>query len=694
MNFKSLQSKMLFYFLGIMVGLQGLTFALIHLSGQTIAKQARQDELVLAKKAFDDFMVMQTDSLLKQTRLMASDFALKEAYSTQDNLTIQSAIRNHQQRIGAPVMLIIDRRTKVQFRGLGPELESAMFSPLAKEGSSPTEKTFFLKHEARIYQMVAVPLKAPVAVAWVIVGFDVANIFTQKFYQTSGLEVELVYSEGGAWQELNAAKANYDPSKTIITRLGASSSGYAALISKSKDGVTQPIDELKSRLGVFFCFSLLVFAGLAVYISRGLTLPLQRLSEIAGHIARGDFAQNIRRESADEIGDLQASIDKMAKGLKFLVDENQRAFSRLEESYKEQEITSQILDRKLFETSVLLEVAEISRVHISLEDLLESVLAMLLERFSLSRGSVFMADREIHRLKCHMALIREELTDRVHRFTAYNQRILSLTEGIAGKVIETREPAWSENINHDVDFVKFDSKEEVASQFLCVPLVVKDQCIGILNLSGEPKKSTMTKNDLSFFTTLASHMAFILDNQKLYLDSITDGMTGLFNHKYFLHLLHQVIATSRSDRAQFCLILFDLDFFKKFNDTYGHQLGDEVIKQTAAVAQASVRVGDLVCRYGGEEFAIILPRTNGDEALEVAERLRQSVEAQPILHKNKELQVTISVGLSVFKGSTEEEGGDAQSIIAQADEALYEAKKAGRNTIRIFEIEDKVRAAS
>ena len=154
----------------------------------------------------------------------------------------------------------------------------------------------------------------------------------------------------------------------------------------------------------------------------------------------------------------------------------------------------------------------------------------------------------------------------------------------------------------------------------------------------------------------------------------TDSLTGLANRRAFDDELKRRLNEFQRKNTPCTLVLLDIDFFKKFNDTHGHQVGDEVLKSVAKVLAAQPREMDLPCRYGGEEFALILPSTNAVDACKVAERIRAAVEASTTVCDGKTLKVTCSLGVSQFLGDD-----DVPRLIRRADDALYTSKKAGRN---------------
>jgi two-component system, chemotaxis family, response regulator WspR len=169
-------------------------------------------------------------------------------------------------------------------------------------------------------------------------------------------------------------------------------------------------------------------------------------------------------------------------------------------------------------------------------------------------------------------------------------------------------------------------------------------------------------------------------NAELSRLSTIDGLTGLANRRRFDEMLEQEYRRARRENAPLALIMTDVDFFKKYNDSYGHQGGDDCLRRVASVlAQGARRPADLAARYGGEEFALVLPHTTLEGAAIVAEALRQGVVGLNLLHANSSVapHVTLSLGVAVLSPEEPDVGPDA--LIERADQALYEAKREGRN---------------
>lgn len=180
------------------------------------------------------------------------------------------------------------------------------------------------------------------------------------------------------------------------------------------------------------------------------------------------------------------------------------------------------------------------------------------------------------------------------------------------------------------------------------------------------------------FAYVVKYLIKSRDFEQQYKLATTDGLTELYNHRYFQEQIRMQIEQSKRYNHNFSLIIIDIDFFKKFNDTFGHQSGDAVLRQVAQTLKKNVRATDIVCRYGGEEMSIILPNTGKDEAFSTAQKICERVASKKFkLAGDKETNVTISLGVSTFPY----DGDNASSIIEAADKRLYNAKNNGRNQV-------------
>ncbi len=162
-----------------------------------------------------------------------------------------------------------------------------------------------------------------------------------------------------------------------------------------------------------------------------------------------------------------------------------------------------------------------------------------------------------------------------------------------------------------------------------------------------------------------------------------DGLTGVYNHRYFQNALDQEISRAIRQKSDLSLLLIDIDHFKSFNDTYGHQVGDFVLIEFAKTLKKHIRRYDILARYGGEEFAIILPETSSEDALVVSEKLRSAIEDYAFREKAAEYHVTASFGQACNNPASDSDFSK-NTFISQADQALYAAKDKGRNCVVSF----------
>ncbi|MBW2143456.1 MAG: GGDEF domain-containing protein [Deltaproteobacteria bacterium] len=205
--------------------------------------------------------------------------------------------------------------------------------------------------------------------------------------------------------------------------------------------------------------------------------------------------------------------------------------------------------------------------------------------------------------------------------------------------------------------------------------------LGALNLSNE-QLIIKLKEAKARAETLTGHLK--ISNEKLRAIALRDGLTGLYNHRYFQEILDKELSLAMRYRRPFSLIMFDLDHFKEVNDSYGHRVGDIVLQEISALVLKTVRTNDVAARYGGEEFSIIAPETDLKGAAVLAERIRRAVEQMEIVAGSATIRVTISVGVATYLPGTE--GTNKAELLDAADAAMYNAKNNGRNKLSMAKV--------
>ncbi|MFA5437892.1 MAG: sensor domain-containing diguanylate cyclase [Candidatus Omnitrophota bacterium] len=220
-----------------------------------------------------------------------------------------------------------------------------------------------------------------------------------------------------------------------------------------------------------------------------------------------------------------------------------------------------------------------------------------------------------------------------------------------------------------------------SDELVLIPLKAKNKINGIIVADNFINREPITKDDIRMLTMLANQAGLAIENSQLYEKTVMlahlDSLTELWNHGYFQFLLNNELEKSRGMQKPLSLIMLDIDFFKVYNDVAGHQAGDKILKELAALLKNQSRKMDFVCRYGGEEFAIILPQTDKKEALMIAERLRMDTERYSFINEDllPDKKLTVSSGIASFP----EDGLLPAELIAAADKFLYQAKNKGRN---------------
>jgi diguanylate cyclase (GGDEF)-like protein len=226
--------------------------------------------------------------------------------------------------------------------------------------------------------------------------------------------------------------------------------------------------------------------------------------------------------------------------------------------------------------------------------------------------------------------------------------------------------------------------KDVPQHALCIPLSAQGESLGNLHISTQNNHDTEFINDEEerFIETIADSIALAIANlrlrEKLHFESIRDGLTGLFNRRYLDETLPREIHRAERSNRPISVFMFDIDHFKKFNDTFGHDAGDVVLKSLAGLILSDIRDSDIACRYGGEEFTIILPDTPIEVAARRAENLRHEASLMELHHNGQNLgKVTISIGVATYP----QHGTTRDTLIKSADEAAYRAKEGGRNQV-------------
>jgi diguanylate cyclase (GGDEF)-like protein len=374
------------------------------------------------------------------------------------------------------------------------------------------------------------------------------------------------------------------------------------------------------------------------------------------------------------------------------------------------------LERTKNELNILYEISNAMRTTLELEEILYIILTGVTAHSGLgfNRASLFLFNEIEGMIEGEMGIgpetleeasriwkqIEEEKMDMDDLISAYKFSREALESGFNRQVRQMKIPLQEDNesllamatlegmplhlTKEKIDTHKNSPLIQLlkSEEIVLIPLKAKDKVNGIIVADNFITKKPITKDDLRMLIMLANQAGLAIENSRLYEKTVKqahmDSLTGLWNQGYFRYLFQAELEKAKANKSTMSLIMLDIDDFKVYNDILGHQPGDKILKEMASVLKNQSRKMDYVCRYGGEEFAIILPQAEKKSAYMIAERLRTEIEKYVFPHEeilpNK--RITVSLGLATYP----EDGSISTELISTADKRLYDAKHKGKNT--------------
>ncbi|PIQ23853.1 hypothetical protein COW36_13525 [bacterium (Candidatus Blackallbacteria) CG17_big_fil_post_rev_8_21_14_2_50_48_46] len=656
-----------------------------HRMEEMFAQQA-QDSAQVASNIFEEY----AQDLFLKTRVISQSQSVSQAVNSNNYLTLINHLSDLYQdlnlqlydaviEIYAPngqLMVAEPRQSK--------QLVPADHIQAALKGEFKNSR-FFAGDELLICS--SLPLyhaSKPRPIAAMGISFRVSHQLVDQIRKISGTEVMVVQagaeghvlattldesSSQGLLKMLMADKRKNHVSRSLPYMLSSVSHSvrngeYLLVVALSVAQMHQMMASIKEVLVIVEFAAIVLALIIALGLSRNFISKLMELVRLSQKVEAGDLDTQVQLESQDEFGVLAQTLDSMRLEIRQTLREKELMISNLT---IRDEINQAIISR-------------------SGNELLLQVLTIVIEAIQAQQGSIMLVDRDSGQLL--LKVVYDPRRD-LHPVNVHERISFSIGEGIAGYVAQTGEAILCNDPHQDPRFkpYHFQEMDQRLANLLCLPLQVEETILGVISLDN--KAGGFQAEDLIQLQDIAKQVAIAIKNAELYELSITDGLTGLYIRRYFQDMLEQELKRSLRFQMQTALILFDIDYFKRFNDTYGHQAGDAVLRRVASLVGHSIRDGvDTAARYGGEEFAIIMPDTDLQGAWQVAERLRQSIEAAHFEYEGQSLKVTISLGCAEFPLQAD----SRESLIEKADIALYASKHGGRNrsTCYVPELEHQV----
>ncbi|MBN1620362.1 diguanylate cyclase [candidate division WOR-3 bacterium] len=329
------------------------------------------------------------------------------------------------------------------------------------------------------------------------------------------------------------------------------------------------------------------------------------------------------------------------------------------------------------ETRFLFEASSIFNSTLDIDLIMEQVLKLTVEATKSHSGTVFLTDSRGNVIKQILSnnypspLQQSVIVDKImHR-------------GLAGWVFEKKEPGIIDNTDTDPRWYKMKWKGPDLKSVACVPMIRRDQILGVLTLH-HSQESYYKKHHIDVLRQIANQAAVSLENSHIFNQlhhlSITDELTGLFNRRLFFTLADKEYFKAIKFNEFLSMMMLDLDDFKSINDVFGHCAGDAVLENVSKIFQTQIRNYDILARYGGDEFAILMPKTHIQGAIELAKKIHREVENSETRFEDDTLKVTLSIGVAEKDPSTD----SFSNLLKKSDQALYRAKSKGKNRIDIY----------
>ncbi len=462
-------------------------------------------------------------------------------------------------------------------------------------------------------------------------------------------------------ENLERGKQLVDSFRLLMNEL--TDAANVQLQSKQQESV---VNAHRANLIAIVGFGSAILAALVMWLllANRTSLSVNGITQAAKRMAEGDWRTRAPELGQDELSAMARAFNQMAERLERMVGEEQKARQSLAKRVDDM-VSSRT--KEMLAMNHLVEMLQSCHRRDEALMVLESILPSL---FTTTSGTLLLNDEERAQYALVVAWGDNQGTEK-----------LGIAEADCWALRRGKPYEVNGNQTHEMVCAHINSQE---GRHYCMPLSAHGSMLGVLHiaLTGDRPKEWENRKQLA--QAVAEQISLSLANiqlrERLQQQSVRDPLTGLYNRRYLEESIQRELGRAKREQTPLSIIMLDLDHFKRINDEHGHSTGDKVLVAVSEMLKGALRGEDLICRFGGEEFTLILPGAAFEVAMQRAEQVRQAIEELHIeVSQASVLQVTSSLGIATFPTH----GDDAQVLLNLADDALYGAKNAGRNQVAV-----------
>lgn len=398
-----------------------------------------------------------------------------------------------------------------------------------------------------------------------------------------------------------------------------------------------------------------------------------------------DFMIEVPDRKPEDLNYIKSELENFAKNYELkqeifkLKEENINKDKKYQDAEKKLVTANKEIRRKVYELHNLVEASNDIYSILDFKQLINSSLLTVIGQVGFQKAFILLYDN-----------ISKKFNQIHHKgFVDSNFKKINfeLTSPIVSYFFKNRTPFYINRLEQNKNLSGFAKELKKLGILVIAPLIYSERLQGIIGAGEKLHYQDFTDADFEIFHILVNIISISIGNSHMFQEiktlSLTDGMTGLHNYRYFEDRLKEELNRAKRHKKSISLMILDIDHFKNYNDTLGHQAGDEILRTLGKILKNTIRDEDIVARYGGEEFCIILPGIEKQGIPILGERVRKKVESEKFFKEEVQPggKLTISIGTATFP----EDASNFSKLVEKADKALYQAKNEGRNQLRIYD---------